>query len=105
MRSLRVMTMIRYLQSSGRVGGVTVQTPCGEMHVIALWRLLTAAGANMRGACTGCVRHGEFERITISFEPLDQEQADLILAKLGAEAWITHALLHVLAPEIDDRPG
>jgi UDP-N-acetylglucosamine enolpyruvyl transferase len=99
------MTMTRYLQSSGRVGGVTVQTACGEMHVIALWRLLTAAGANVRGASTGCVRHGEFERITISFEPLGQEQADLILAKLDAQAWVTHALLHVLAAEIDDRPG
>ncbi len=59
----------------------------------------------MRGTSTTCVRREEFERITISFEPLDRAQADRILASLKEQKWITHALLHVLAPDTEPAPG
>lgn len=90
---------MRHLQTGGRVGGVTVQAASGDLHVIALWRLLAAAGAQMQGANSCCEKRADFERITISFAPLDAAQADLILTRLKAERWVTHALLHVLSSE------
>jgi len=101
----RMTDMTRNRQLTGRVGGITVQAACGDLHVIALWRLLTDAGACMRGTSTTCVRREEFERITISFEPLGRAQADKILSSLKEQKWITHALLHVLAPESEPAPG
>ena len=92
---------MRHLQTGERVGGVTVQAACGDLHVIALWRLLAAAGAHMQGARTSCMKRADFERITISFAPLDQTQADFLLTRLEAERWVTHALLHVLSSESD----
>lgn len=71
------------------------------MRMTALWRLLTDAGACMRGTSTTCVMDDEFERITISFEPLDRAEADRILSRLKEEKWITHSFLHLLAPASD----
>ncbi|MBN3751436.1 hypothetical protein G3N95_00670 [Paraburkholderia sp. Tr-20389] len=97
--------MTRNRQLTGRVGGITVQAACGNLHVIALWRLLTDAGACVQGTSTTCVRRDEFERITISFAPLGREQADRILASIREHKWITHALLHVLASESEASPS
>ncbi|ACC75425.1 hypothetical protein PPMP20_03100 [Paraburkholderia phymatum] len=97
--------MTRNRQLTGRVGGITVQAACGNLHVIALWRVLTDAGACVQGTSTTCVRRDEFERITISFAPLSRAQADRILSSLKEQRWITHALLHVLGPESEAGPS
>ncbi|PTB25717.1 hypothetical protein [Paraburkholderia caribensis] len=93
--------MTRIRRETARVGRITVQSACGDMHMTALWRLLTDAGACMRGTSTTSVLYDKFERITISFEPLGRAEADRILSRLTEEKWIIHSFLHLLAPGSD----